>query len=379
MNKINTNKYISVGVIAFLLYLAIRYWDALFGFALVALRASSPLIFGLISAYVINILMRFYEKYFFPKSQKKSVKKLRRILCLTLAFFSVGAIVVIISVMIIPELVSCLKTLIEAMPKAINSVYVFLNERFHIDAVISESTKAILSGSFNYEKYLQQFFDKFVGGIGGAMSSITMVLSSLFSTTLTVVVGLVFSVYVLIQKEKLKAHSDKLLSTYVKEKYYKRITYFASTLDDSFYKFIVGQCTEAVILGALCIIGMTIFRFPYATMIGTLVGFTALIPIAGAYIGAIIGAIMIFTVSPLQALLFLIFLIVLQQIEGNLIYPKVVGSSIGLPGIWVLAAITVGGGILGISGMLIGVPIVATIYKVLRDDIRKRSGEVLEE
>ncbi len=379
MNKINTNKYISVGVLVFLLYLAIRYWDALFGFVLVALRASSPLIFGLISAYVINILMRFYEKHFFPKSQKRSIKKLRRILCLIFAFLSVGAIIVIISVMIIPELVSCLKTLIEAMPKAINSVYVFLNEKFHIDTVISESTKAILSGNFNYEKYLQQFFDKFVGGIGGAMTSITTVVSSVFSTTLTVVVGLVFSVYVLIQKEKLKGQADKLLCTYVKEKYYKRITYFTKTLDNSFNKFIVGQCTEAVILGALCIMGMTIFRFPYATMIGTLVGFTALIPIAGAYIGAIVGAIMIFTISPVQALLFLIFLIVLQQIEGNLIYPKVVGSSIGLPGIWVLAAITVGGGILGIGGMLIGVPIVATIYKVLHDDVRKRSGKLSKE
>ncbi len=379
MNKIKTNKYVSIGVLAFLLYLAIRYWDALFGFVLVALRASSPLIFGLISAYVINILMTFYEKHFFPKCQKESVKKLRRILCLIFAFFSVGAIIVIISVMIIPELVSCLKTLIEAMPKAINSVYVFLNEKFHIDTVISGSTKAILSGNFNYEKYLQQFFDKFVGGIGGAMTSITTVVSSVFSTTLTVVVGLVFSVYLLSQKEKLKGQADKLLFTYVKEKYYKRIKYFTQTLNNSFNKFIVGQCTEAVILGALCIMGMTIFRFPYATMIGTLVGFTALIPIAGAYIGAIVGAIMIFTISPVQALLFLIFLIVLQQIEGNLIYPKVVGSSIGLPGIWVLAAITVGGGILGIGGMLIGVPIVATIYRVLHDDVRKRNGEVFEE
>lgn len=379
MNKIKTNKYVSIGVLAFLLYLAIRYWDALFGFVLVALRASSPLIFGLISAYVINILMTFYEKHFFPKCQKESVKKLRRILCLIFAFFSVGAIIVIISVMIIPELVSCLKTLIEAMPKAINSVYVFLNEKFHIDTVISGSTKAILSGNFNYEKYLQQFFDKFVGGIGGAMTSITTVVSSVFSTTLTVVVGLVFSVYLLSQKEKLKGQADKLLFTYVKEKYYIRIKYFTQTLNNSFNKFIVGQCTEAVILGALCIMGMTIFRFPYATMIGTLVGFTALIPIAGAYIGAIVGAIMIFTISPVQALLFLIFLIVLQQIEGNLIYPKVVGSSIGLPGIWVLAAITVGGGILGIGGMLIGVPIVATIYRVLHDDVRKRNGEVFEE
>ncbi len=379
MKKINTSIYARVGILVFIIYLAIRYWDTLFGFVVVALKAATPLLFGLAAAYVINILMRFYEKHFFPKSQKDSVKKLRRVLCLVFAFLSVTAIIVIISVMIIPELISCIKTLIEAIPKALNSVYVFLNDKFRIDAVISESTKAILSGNFNYEKYLQQFLEKFVGGLGGAMTSITTVVSSVFSKTLTVVVGLVFSVYVLVQKERLKTQADKLLLVYVKEKYYKRIKYFAATLDNSFNKFIVGQCTEAVILGALCILGMTIFRFPYATMIGTLVGFTALIPIAGAYIGALVGAIMIFTVSPVQALLFLIFLIVLQQLEGNLIYPRVVGASIGLPGMWVLAAITVGGGILGIGGMLIGVPLVATIYKVLNDDVHKRANKVYEE
>ena len=135
----------------------------------------------------------------------------------------------------------------------------------------------------------------------------------------------------------------------------------------------VGQCTEAVILGLLCMGGMMLFRFPYASMVGTLVGFTALIPVAGAYIGAGVGAFMIFTSSPLQALLFLIFIGILQQLEGNLIYPKVVGSSIGLPGIWVLAAVTVGGGVLGIGGMLLAVPLTATLYQMLRSDVIRRN------
>ena len=144
-------------------------------------------------------------------------------------------------------------------------------------------------------------------------------------------------------------------------------------MNDSFHRFIVGQCTEAVVLGVLCIIGMWIFRFPYAMMIGVLIGFTALIPIAGAYIGAGVGAFMILTESPLKSLLFLVFIVILQQLEGNLIYPRVVGSSIGLPGIWVLAAITIGGGLMGIPGMLLAVPIMATLYRLLRDDMHKRN------
>ena len=146
-------------------------------------------------------------------------------------------------------------------------------------------------------------------------------------------------------------------------------------LDDCFHRYIVGQCTEAVILGALGSAGMVILRLPYALMVGALVAFTALIPVAGAYIGAAVGAIMILTVDPVKALIFLVFLVILQQLEGNLIYPKVVGSSMGLPGIWVLAAVTVGGGLAGILGMLLGVPLAAVVYRIIRDDVRKHESK----
>ena len=149
--------------------------------------------------------------------------------------------------------------------------------------------------------------------------------------------------------------------------------YSVSVLNDSFRRFIVGQCTEAVILGMLCMLGMFALQIPYAIMIGTLIGFTALIPVAGAYIGAAVGAIMILTESPIKALIFLIFLVILQNLEGNLIYPKVVGTSIGLPAIWVLAAVTIGGGVLGVAGMLIGVPLAAAIYRLICEDISGKS------
>ena len=163
-----------------------------------------------------------------------------------------------------------------------------------------------------------------------------------------------------------------MISTYC-TKSSKKIFYILDVLDESFHSFIVGQCIEAVVLGSLCAIGMLILQLPYAVMIGAFIGFTALIPIAGAYIGAVVGAIMILTVSPLQALQFVIFIVVLQQIEGNLIYPKVVGQSIGLPGMWVLTAITVGGGVLGVGGMLLAVPLFAAGYRLLREDIAKRT------
>ena len=143
-------------------------------------------------------------------------------------------------------------------------------------------------------------------------------------------------------------------------------------MNDSFHKYLVGQCTEALILGGLCTIGMWILKMPYATMTGAVIAFTALIPVAGGYIGAAVGAFMILTVSPIQAVFFLIYIVVLQQLEGNLIYPRVVGSSMGLPGIWVLAAVTVGGGVMGIAGMLIGVPLAATVYRLLQQAVNKK-------
>ena len=161
------------------------------------------------------------------------------------------------------------------------------------------------------------------------------------------------------------------MQRYLKESVMNKIKYVLSILNDCFRRYIIGQCTEAVILGVLCTVGMLILGLPYATMIGAFIAFTALIPIAGAYIGAGVGAFMIVMVSPIKALVFLIFIVVLQQLEGNLIYPRVVGSSIGLPGIWVLAAITIGGGVMGVGGMLLGVPIAATIYRIIKNDVNK--------
>ena len=211
-----------------------------------------------------------------------------------------------------------------------------------------------------------------LGGVGGAVGSIMVAVSSAASVVVNVVIGLIFSLYVLLDKENLGMQLKALIKTYI-PKAADKIFYVTKVVDESFHSFIVGQCIEAVVLGGLCVVGMLIFQFPYAVMIGVFIGFTALIPIAGAYIGAVVGVIMILTVSPLQAVQFLVFILILQQLEGNLIYPKVVGQSIGLPGIWVLTAVTIGGGVLGVGGMLLEVPLFAAGYRLLKEDMEKRN------
>jgi len=205
--------------------------------------------------------------------------------------------------------------------------------------------------------------------VTNVMGAVISTVSSVFSALVTGLLAVIFSIYVLLEQEDLRRQFGKLMGRYLSPRWQGRFSYVLHTVDDCFHRYIVGQCLEAVIIGVLCALGMGLLRLPYATMVGALVGFTALIPVAGAYIGAGVGAFMILTVDPFQALIFLVFLVILQQLEGNLIYPKVVGSSLGLPGIWVLAAVTVGGGILGIGGMLLGVPLAAAAYRILREEV----------
>jgi predicted PurR-regulated permease PerM len=184
--------------------------------------------------------------------------------------------------------------------------------------------------------------------------------------------GFIFSIYILLGKEKLRRQFRRLFRSYLSTGWVEKIDPFLAVVDNCFHSFIVGQITEGIIIGVLCAVGMWIFRLPYAAMIGTVIGVTALIPVLGCYLGAIVGALMCLSVSPFKAVEFLVFIFCLQQLEDNLIYPRVVGTSLGLPGIWVIASVSVGGGIGGIIGMILAVPITATIYQLLRMDVQKR-------
>lgn len=369
--KIEKKSCIYFGITCFLIYLAIHYWDALAGFSGMLASAAGSLLLGCVMAYMINILMSLYEKYYFPRAKKHQqlVDKTRRPICMVGAMVSLFAAVVMIIGIIVPELYACVELLLEEIPNAIGRLVEWMNESETAAAIIPEDLSQMLADS-DWEAKLQQLVTVLLAGVGGAAQLAISVVSSFISVAMELMIGLIFAIYLLSGKETLAQQFGRLMNRYLKPSHISKIRYFLATADICFHKFIVGQCVEAVILGGLCMLGMLLLQLPYAVMVGTLIGFTALIPVAGAYIGGAVGAFMIFTVSPVKALIFLVFLCILQQIEGNVIYPRVVGTSIGLPGIWVLAAVTIGGAVMGVVGMLVGVPIAATIYQLIRADVR---------
>ncbi len=371
--KTDKKTYVYIGITLVCVYLFTQYWSAAAEVLLLAVGAAMPLIVGCIIAYVVNILMTFYERLYFPHAKKTIALRSRRPVCLVLAFLSFVGIVFVIIKLIVPELVNCITLLVRQIPAVFDQLSDMFKKYDVLQRFFQEAEHTVMAENTNLQELATKVVNWIVSGLGGIMGTIGTILSSTFSMVVTFFVGLVFSVYLLVGKEQLAKRTRKVMQSYLSEKWVRRICYCLHVLHKSFRSFIVGQFTEAVILGVLCIVGMSIFKFPYATMIGTFIGFTALIPIVGAYLGACVGALMIVTVSPVQAVLFIIFIIVLQQLEGNLIYPRVVGSSIGLPGIWVLTAVTIGGGLFGISGMLLGVPLAAALYQMLRHDVEKRT------
>ncbi len=364
--KLDWKTCFRAGITLLALFLIISYRSQILDYGLLLLSAAAPLIIGAVIAYPVNILMSFYERHYFPKSQKNIVLKSKRVVSLVLSYLTLVLIVVLVFSLVIPQFVSCIGIIIEEIPKYIPKVISKLNE-FNVptDDIVAE-----LKG-IDWQARIKQVIELFSSGVGDAMETVIGTVSSVFSGIVTTLIAVIFSIYVLLQKNNIQRQIGKISKRYLKPVVTEKINHILSVMDDCFHKYIIGQCTEAVILGALCTVGMLILRLPYATMIGPLVALTALIPIAGAYIGAFVGAFMILTVSPSKAIIFLIFLVILQQFEGNIIYPKVVGSSIKLPGIWVLAAVTVGGGIFGILGMLIGVPLAATAYRLIKEDVNK--------
>ena len=362
--KIEWKNCFKIGVSVLLLYICIRYITVAEGFLKAFIGASSPLVLGACIAYILNILLNVYEKHFFPKSKKSFVIKLRRPVCIFGAFLTLAGIIALIISLIVPQLVMCVKLILWKLPEAFEFIAKF-GEQLN---VFSQETMDFLE-STDWQSKIGDMIDMFTSGIGNVMDAVVNVVSATISGTVFVIVGVIFSVYILFSKEKIAGQTDRVMKHFLNEEKCGKIRYVLGVLNECFHNFIVGQCTEALILGVLCTVGMAVLKLPYAPMIGALIAFTSLIPVAGAYVGGALACFMILTVSPVQALIFLVFLCCLQQVEGNIIYPKVVGSSIGLPGIWVLAAVTIGGGLLGIFGMLLGVPVAAAAYRLLKENI----------
>ncbi len=363
---------IAVGVIA--VYLAVHYWPNISGVIGTVFSAATPIIVGAILAYPLNILMSFYERHYFSKSTKPVVVKSRKAVSLVGAVITILGIISLVIGLIAPQLVTCIQMLINEIPGAMDFVVAKLKENEFVSKNLINSLSAI-----DWKSRIADIVETVTSGLGNVAGVAFSAVTSVFSVVSNIILGIIFALYILVDKKRLGRQFNKVAEKYIPTRFLDKITHIINTLDDCFHRFIVGQCTEAVILGVLCIIGMSILRIPYAMMIGTLMGFTALIPIVGGLIGAGVGAFLILMESPVKALIFIIFVIILQQLEGNLIYPKVVGTSIGLPGLWVLAAVTVGGGVFGIFGMLIGVPIVATLYRLVREDVAGRKEPLFAE
>lgn len=362
-------KYCVIGVIAAAVCLFVMNVKVVIAAGTAVLSAAAPLFLGGVIAYILNILLKKIEKNYFPKTKNVRLIASRRPVSIVLSFVALGVIVTLLANLVVPELVSAIRLMAEEIPPAAESVRLWAIENSEEIPAIQESLRNL---NIDWEATIRKALEVLAAGAGGIFSSVVTVIGSLFGTAAQFVIGTIFAIYILSSKEKLAEQADNLMKAYMKPKTREKILYVAGTVHKTFSSFIVGQCMEAVIIGSLCAVGMLVLKMPYAVMTGTVVGVTALIPVVGAYIGAVIGAFMVFTVNPLQAVVFIVFLLILQQLEGNLIYPKVVGSSIGLPGMWVLAAVTVGGGVFGIGGMLLGVPLAASAYKLLEADVEKR-------
>lgn len=352
---------------AVVLVMVLARLDVLAGGLGILLSVFKPLIIGFCLAFVLNRPCQFFFRLYSRGLDKTSARGAARPLAVLTSYLALIIVVVAIFSFVLPKLVESIQTFVLNLSGYIANAQNTINhllEYLHLDIEQLDLSKlnTTLEGILNNAL-------KFLSNLGPQIVEFT---TGLVSIVVTGVLALVFSIYMLSGRDKLLGQCRRLLKTYVPAKVAGPISDVVSLTAATFTKFVTGQCIEACILGGLCTVGMLFIQPDYAPLIGVTVGASALIPVAGAYIGAILSAVLLLMVSPLKAFIFLVFLIILQQVEGNVIYPRVVGTSLGLPGIWVLAAVTVGGSLMGVPGILISVPIASVAYTLLRQDVRKR-------
>lgn len=326
----------------------------------------SPFLLGIILAFVLNVLNNFIEKKIFGKIKPSKIwNKIKRPLCITLSLILVFLTIFFVMNLLIPQLKNSASLFTDTLPAYKEDIIGILN-KFNVDESTVNKVGEYLD---NFGKVITDYIK---GNSKDVITVTTEVATSVVNIISKGIITLVFAIYMIAQKETLSRQINKVMKAYLKPKTINKINTVGTLANKTFSNFVTGQCLEALIFGSLVFVGMLIFRFPYASTIGVLLGFTALIPIFGAFIGTAIGFILIMMVSPVKAILFVVFIIVLQQIEGNLIYPRVVGKSIGLPGMWVLLSVTVGGSIGGILGMLIATPLCSLLYALFTKMVNDR-------
>ena len=364
-DKTRKDIIIIISYIALVIFASVNF-SKIIAFLGKVISIFSPFLLGIIFAFVLNVLNNFIEKKIFGKIKPSKIwNKIKRPLCITLSLILVFLTIFFVMNLLIPQLKNSASLFTDTLPAYKEDIIGILN-KFDVDESTVNKVGEYLD---NFGKVITDYIK---GNSKDVITVTTEVATSVVNIISKGIITLVFAIYMIAQKETLSRQINKVMKAYLKPKTINKINTVGTLANKTFSNFVTGQCLEALIFGSLVFVGMLIFRFPYASTIGVLLGFTALIPIFGAFIGTAIGFILIMMVSPVKAILFVVFIIVLQQIEGNLIYPRVVGKSIGLPGMWVLLSVTVGGSIGGILGMLIATPLCSLLYALFTKMVNDR-------
>lgn len=363
MKTINIKDIKKLIILAIVLIFGFIYISEIWSFIKFVIKIFMPFIIGLAIAFVLNVLMNSIETKWFGKWKVST--KVKRPISLLISIAIVLGFIVFLLFLIIPNLQNTISLFADSIPVYSRNLQELLNN-WGINVDIINDIKEVLDS-------LGTTLAEYIKNNSNQVIDVTLgIASNVVTGFVNVTIGFVFAIYFLAQKEKITSQFNKVMDAYLPKKRVNKTKEIAHLSNKVFSSFVSGQCIEAIIIGILCFIGMILLRLPYASTISVLVGFTALIPVFGAFIGTIFGAFLIFMISPLQAIIFVMFIIILQQLEGNLIYPKVVGKSVGLPGIWVLVAVTVGASINGVLGMLLSVPICSIIYSILATNVKDR-------
>lgn len=372
LNKENMKKIMLLIVFTVLVLACAINYKTVFQYIAVFFGIIFPFVLGGIIAFIINIPMRSLEKNLFgriPWKKNEKRKGLIRGLSMVTAMALIVAVVVLVFFVVVPQLgdtvMEVSNNIVQFWPK----VQEWAMKIFSDNPEIMEWVNSI---EIDWESLLKQAISFLQTGAGTILGSTFNVAKVIVNFATNFAVAFVFAIYVLLQKEKLQVQIRKVMYAFLPERVVESTLDVCRLANKTFSNFLTGQCLEAVILGCMFVIAMSIFRFPYALLIGVLIAFTALIPIFGAFIGCAVGTFLIVIENPMQALGFIILFLVLQQIEGNLIYPHVVGNSVGLPSIWVLVAVTLGASLMGVAGMLIFIPLLSVIYTLFRRHVYKR-------
>lgn len=360
MNKNNISTVKTIFLIAFLTLIVLNFSSIMANIGKL-IGVLSPIIMGCVIAFVLNIIVTPIETKLLSKINNKYIAKFKRGLTIVLALLVTFLLIFLIMKLIVPQVRRSLSTFVVQLPKIYDIV------KDEIIKIVPSAQEKLSSSNLDIQEIAKKVFETLSLWAGGVLSLV----NSVFGMIANIVMASILAIYIVSSKETLKRQFNKLFRKFLPDRITNPMYYFFDISNSTFKAFFTGQFIEAVILGALCTLGMFALRLPYASMVGSFVGLTALVPIVGAYLGCIFGFLMLLPISPFKALVFIVFLLVLQQIEGNVIYPRVVGSSVGLPGMWVLVSVIVGGGLFGILGIFFGVPVTAVIYKILKDQVNK--------